>query len=518
MTPEPAHRAVVRYAISGIAICFLAWAAVFIYRSSFVAMDGKRYFCLFDDAMVSMRYAWNLAHGQGLVWNPGERVEGYTNFLMTLMMSVPASVFDKSTAVLAIQVAGIGILLCNALVVMKIVALHTERTECRILAFFLALSYYPLTFWTLMGMETGLLALLMTLSVLAAMRYAREGTASQGILLSILLGLAYLTRPDSFLFAAVIFIFLIQEKHKLGKLARIAGLYACFLAGHELFRWYYYHELAPNTYTLKVTGIPLITRVRNGLGSIPLLFKQASVILILAGIGVFSRFSREKLLLIVPAVLLIGYQVSVGGDVWGSYWRMVTPAMPLVFIAGTYGIFEIAAFFAKAARAPFLNQLIHYGSIGVLALLGLLPLNYEFWRQIAFLTRPYSMEANQANVNTAIAINSVTTPEATIAVFWAGSIPYFADRVAVDILGKSDPHIAKLPPRFGSNGRYLPGHNKYDLNYSIKERLPTYVQYLTWDRQDLSEWARSKYVSVQYRGVSLTLLRDSPAVLWNNVK
>src|SRR5262245_49032609 len=38
---------------------------------------------LADDAFISFRYARNWAEGQGLVWNPGERVEGYTNFLWT---------------------------------------------------------------------------------------------------------------------------------------------------------------------------------------------------------------------------------------------------------------------------------------------------------------------------------------------------------------------------------------------------------------------------------------------------
>lgn len=37
-----------------------------------------------DDAYISYRYAWNLAHGHGLVYNPGEVVEGYTNFLWTI--------------------------------------------------------------------------------------------------------------------------------------------------------------------------------------------------------------------------------------------------------------------------------------------------------------------------------------------------------------------------------------------------------------------------------------------------
>ncbi len=33
-----------------------------------------------DDAFISFRYARHLVEGHGLVWNPGERVEGYTNF------------------------------------------------------------------------------------------------------------------------------------------------------------------------------------------------------------------------------------------------------------------------------------------------------------------------------------------------------------------------------------------------------------------------------------------------------
>ena len=42
-----------------------------------------------DDAFISFRYADNLVSGHGLVWNAGERIEGYTNFLWTLLMVVP---------------------------------------------------------------------------------------------------------------------------------------------------------------------------------------------------------------------------------------------------------------------------------------------------------------------------------------------------------------------------------------------------------------------------------------------
>ena len=71
-----------------IALIFIAWSAIFLYKVSFIAIDGQRYVNLFDDAMISARYAWNFAQGNGLVWNPGEYVEGYTNLLMTLFMSL----------------------------------------------------------------------------------------------------------------------------------------------------------------------------------------------------------------------------------------------------------------------------------------------------------------------------------------------------------------------------------------------------------------------------------------------
>jgi len=59
--------------------------------------------------MISMRYAWNFAHGKGLEWNSEEYVQGYTNLLMTLLMSLPFFSFvDKSAAVLWIQISGAG--------------------------------------------------------------------------------------------------------------------------------------------------------------------------------------------------------------------------------------------------------------------------------------------------------------------------------------------------------------------------------------------------------------------------
>ena len=152
LVPRNAHL----FVVFGIGACFVAWASLFIYQSSFVGIDGRRYFCLIDDAMISMRYAWNLSHGLGLVWNPGEYVEGYTNPLMTLLMALPTLLFDKVYAVLAMQILGIVFVLLNAYLVMSIAdqlllsSGHEQRYRRLfvVLAFLCALSYYPLLYWS----------------------------------------------------------------------------------------------------------------------------------------------------------------------------------------------------------------------------------------------------------------------------------------------------------------------------------------------------------------------------------
>ena len=80
-----------------ISLASLVWSGLFIYRSSYLGLDGHRYFGLADDAMISMRYAWNFAHGQGLVWNAGQRIEGYSNLLMTLLMSAAALFLEQAS-------------------------------------------------------------------------------------------------------------------------------------------------------------------------------------------------------------------------------------------------------------------------------------------------------------------------------------------------------------------------------------------------------------------------------------
>jgi hypothetical protein len=68
-------------------------------------------------------------------------------------------------------------------------------------------------------------------------------------------------------------------------------------------------------------------------------------------------------------------------------------------------------------------------------------------------------------------VRKLTSEDARIAVTMAGNIPYFSRRAAIDILGKSDPVIARMAPVQG----FHPGHNKWDLQHSVAGPRPDLI-------------------------------------------
>ena len=175
----------------------------FIRRSSFT-LEGHRYYSLFDDGMISMRYAWNLVHGNGLVWNAGERVEGYTNPLWTMVMAVCIALFSKSGAVLAMQTLGAVLLGVGGVVYGRIGASFCTRSHWTIAAAveagvcWVVTSNFPLRFWTHMGMEVGALVVLGAFAWSLALR---RPTFDRMLVVGVLMAIAYAVRPDWAAFA-----------------------------------------------------------------------------------------------------------------------------------------------------------------------------------------------------------------------------------------------------------------------------------------------------------------------------
>lgn len=521
-----------------IASIYVIWATAFILKSSFIAPDGNRYYCLFDDAMISMRYAWNLAHGNGLVWNPGEYVEGITNMLMTLYMAVPAAIFGKSTAVLFIQASGIAFMLGIAFFCMKIGAGLLEKykiTGARFLKpmfFALPLVYYPLSYWSLMGMETGLLALLLTASILQALR--ADGDTSVKPLFAILLGLAYLTRPDAAIPIGLIYLYrlsgMMKKKGAFKTLAIEIGITGAFFLGLTLFRLFYYGSPVPNTFTLKVSGIPISSRLSNGIIFITPFVKLILFPLCINLFSVFVRRSRLAALILSMMLAAVGYQVYVGGD-FVVYWRMLAQYVPLFYILSLVEIAEITRTRLNSVKRTenglekrFFTPARTRSAVVLAAFLVFaVRFNWVYKGEILLSAYASSIKSNHHNVKVALALQDITTQEATIGVSWGGSITYFSGRKSIDYLGKSDPYIAKLPPDL--TGPYpvlgmktVPGHNKYDLEYSIVKLKPDYTQHARYGKQNMEKYVHANYRFVKHMKVNLWLRIDSPHVLWERLK
>jgi hypothetical protein len=91
---------------------------------------------------------------------------------------------------------------------------------------------------------------------------------------------------------------------------------------------------------------------------------------------------------------------------------------------------------------------------------------------------PFTMD-EAAMTSFGLELKNATYPGASIATMWAGAPAYYSERSMVDLLGKSDRSLARSEkaaiPKDFFNSEFWPGHNKYDLEYSIKRWSPTIV-------------------------------------------
>src|SRR5688572_26967624 len=152
-----------------------------------------------DDAYISYRYARNLAAGSGLTFNPGERVEGYSNLLYVLVLA-PVFLFARDAAVLPIAVA------LNCLCAMAALVLFHRRLEARHGARAaawgaLVFTAWPaLWLWNASGMETSLVLLL---QVALWAEVTRDDAAARTRPLVVVLVLLLLARADGFVSAGL---------------------------------------------------------------------------------------------------------------------------------------------------------------------------------------------------------------------------------------------------------------------------------------------------------------------------
>ena len=513
------------------------YASHYIFKTSFV-LDGTRYFILNDDAMISMRYARNLAHGHGLVWNPGEKpVEGITNLLWAVYMAF-FHLFPIPTAKmsLALQISGAVFMAINMVLVKKIAERFTQNPVMIFGAVILTGFYGPLNNWSLLGMEVSVLVMLVSWATLKALQAA--DTKQFSPLPYILLGIGTLVRFDMAVPYIVIWAFLsfFDRDHRKQHLLWGGALLAVFLGGQTIFRLAYYGVPFPNTYYLKVTGTPLYARLGKGvyaLGKFILSFNW--VLFLFPFTALFFRRDKENLLLVLLWSGQMAYSVYVGGDAWehkGGANRYLSLALPQFFILLSFAVHQIIngmvtplKEWLKGRDALLANLLLAVVLLGSMINMNAVLGTRSLYKWLALRT-PEFADTSEYYVTLGLSIDQFSKPGATLALKAAGTITYIAEDVlGIDLYGKSDVVVAQtashLPEGWGAITEFRPGHTKWDYAYSIIELQPDIIIQVSKDPADteteILKYIEDNYVIIAVNEYGFTVKKDSPFIHWDEV-
>lgn len=459
------------YALVGVFMLLLVvlWVPVILVGYS-TTIGDTRYWWLFDDAMISMRYAYNLAHGYGLVWNPGgAHVEGYTNFLWVLYMAIihlfPIPI---TTTSLIVALTNIVLSLACIPILIKIIRLLEGGTFAVVATLVTYIFSLNIMGWATAGAETVLLSFLFLLSLARVLQDIQQQQVS--LTTCLIIGIMTLVRSDAILLAAMLYgiLFLLQRDKK--RVVLYAAVSFLLPAAHIGFRLWYYGDIVPNTAHLKVTNWD--NKFNHGIAYVTDFISSYLLLVLFAFIGAITIRKNSQRLLFAGLLCYTGYVAYAGGDAFLQF-RFFVPILPLIMVLAYVALERVvrwASFRVVVAAMCLISIPLHTPGD---------------------TTPLYSRHMATGNIEIALLLKENLAPTTTVADFWAGIVFYYSHVQGIDLLGKNDPHIAKMPALYGD----IPGHNKFDFDYSLGVLKPDLVNApfaLPPDEEELEEWRESE--------------------------
>ena len=452
-----------------------------------------------EDTFIALRFASNLAHGHGLVWNPGmPPVEGYTDFLWVLLcagairLGIPGLAFAQALSI----ACGLAIVLLTYAIGRRL--MEWPPPVAAVPAALLAVSG-PLATWSASGMESTLFTLLILVAAQQLADFWRTGSSSAAARSAFALLLSTLTRPEGVLIAGLLLgvsaaVALVRSRRSIGAIAAAIGVYVIGFGLYFAWRYSRYGYLMPNTYYAK-TGGGIGQILRGGLLAYLFLMQFAVPLIPGALLALWEhgfpstvalredplRWFRQHAFSVFAALICVAYtanNILVGGDYMAMH-RFFVPVLPFMYLL--FGLL-IAAVYTQVSRPA--------NRVGLTALVTFVLFATFFPSTVlerSFFASPPQQHGDYRGVQIErwhVARLSVIgdffkryrrDPAESLATPAIGAIGYYSDMTVYDIHGLVDTHIAHMPPPPGF-AQKRPGHGRSDLPYTFSLH-PTYVMF-----------------------------------------
>jgi hypothetical protein len=303
-----------------------------------------------DDAFITFRHARNIAEGVGPVFNPGERVEGFSNPVLTYLLAALYPLApDTERFPLFARLPGLLAAIGSLVLLARLPGLKGHAAIP--LALVLAALSPSLALWSVAGLEATLYGFLIMAGF--ALTLARPQGAPGRAGLGLVLGLITLSRPEGVLPASVLFLSRFADAETRRDL-RGHGLVALAAAvpviGYVAFRHAFYGEWLPNTYYAK--KLPLKEALGKGryylTGFMHANGGRALYVPVI--FALFDRAQRRSALLAFALIAVyVPFILMVGGD-WMQQHRFLAPLVPLIMLVTALGWTRLFALVAAGAR------------------------------------------------------------------------------------------------------------------------------------------------------------------------
>lgn len=424
---------------------------------------------IYDDAYIFFRYAKNYANGYGLVYNIGERVEGYTSFLWVYLLGLGYKYLRIEPVNLSVVLGVLSYMLILGILYRFSDKFITHKSNFILIPILLYAADGSFTRYVFSGMDTLLFVALFLIAiyVLIFIRHPLQ--------VAIAFFFLALSRPEGLAYLGLGLIFvLVSEKNKYDGLKRAFQIIAIFFALYApyfIWRYVYYGYLLPNTYYAKASALSLMKAKRGFELLVQViswtnfwLYAILSVFLIIK-----KRSSDIYLFFLILLCFSIVYFVIIGGDfiVWFGP-RFLMPILPLLYLLSSIFLFELY----KSIRLFIGRGLI----LGITIFIIILRLS-SYPNSIDL--SGYKSQMNSW-IHLAIYIRDHTPEDILLATDAAGIIPYYSGRSSIDMFGLTDAHIAHLPLDKRSIG--VVAHEKFSPMYIISREPDCIVS--TWINEE----------------------------------